>query len=89
MLLNLFTSPPEIPETYATGLVSEGEVRVTSNASIYIDAGVHGNAGFDLGGTFYECTARDAAMAAEDLDVDDDWAAADRAKAGTTLSAPP
>lgn len=142
VLLNLFTPPPEIPEAYATGLVSEGEIRVTSNASIYIDAGVHGNAGFDLGGTFYECTARDAsgncttmvaidastlpislsdptgtckigsgpscdpadymgesvsvnpdyiarrdaAMAAEDLDADDDWDAADCALAGTTLS---
>lgn len=59
-LFSLYQAPPEIPEAYTIGLVSEGEVRVNSNASIYVDSGVHGNSGFDLDGDFYECTARDA-----------------------------
>ena len=59
-LFSLYQAPPEIPESYTIGLVSEGEVEVNSNASIYTDSGVHGNSGFDLAGDFYECTARDA-----------------------------
>jgi hypothetical protein len=39
-------------------LASEGRVRVNGGASVYLDAGVHGNAGFDLDGGFEECTER-------------------------------
>lgn len=59
-LFSLYQAPEEIPPAYYTGLVSEGEVRVGSNASIYVDAGVHGNSGFELAGDWYECTARDS-----------------------------
>jgi hypothetical protein len=49
---------PILPPVYSLGLASEGTVTVTSNASLYIDASVHGNNGIDLGGTFATCDER-------------------------------
>jgi Tfp pilus assembly protein PilX len=59
-LFSLYQASAEIPPSTTTGLISEGEVRVTSGASIYVDAGVHGNTGIDIKGDFYECAARDS-----------------------------
>lgn len=68
-----------IPPELIRGLVSEGEVRVNGGASLYVDAGVHGNSGFWLGGNFQVCQSRDsnglcvafdpATLADEDLPV--------------------
>jgi hypothetical protein len=49
-----------IPPELIKGLTSEGEVRVNGGASLYVDAGVHGNSGFWLGGDFQVCNSRDA-----------------------------
>jgi Tfp pilus assembly protein PilX len=49
-----------IPPELIKGLTSEGEVRVNGGASLYVDAGVHGNSGFWLGGDFRVCEERDA-----------------------------
>ena len=59
-LLNVVAVPPTMNPAYDLGLASEGAVRVNGGASVYLDAGVHGNAGFDLAGGFELCTERDA-----------------------------
>ncbi len=59
----LFTTKagtPSIPPELIKGLTSEGLVRVNGGASLYVDAGVHGNTGFWLGGDFKVCATRDA-----------------------------
>lgn len=58
-LLNVVALPPTMNPAYDLGLASEGSVRVNGGASVYLDAGVHGNAGFDLAGGFELCTERD------------------------------
>ncbi len=58
-LLNVVALPPTMNPAYDLGLASEGSVRVNGGASVYLDAGVHGNAGFDLDGGFELCTERD------------------------------
>jgi hypothetical protein len=51
---------PSIPPELIKGLTSEGLVRVNGGASLYVDAGVHGNTGFRLGGDFRVCDERDS-----------------------------
>lgn len=58
-LLRVVAVPPTINPAYDLGLASEGTVRVNSGASVYVDAGVHGNQGFDLDGAFERCIERD------------------------------
>lgn len=58
-LLRVVLLPPTTNPIYDLGLASEGTVRVSGGASVYLDAGVHGNGGFDLEGGFEECTDRD------------------------------
>ena len=58
-LLSVVLLHPTTNPVYDLGLASEGRVRVNGGASVYLDAGVHGNRGFDLDGGFEECTDRD------------------------------
>jgi hypothetical protein len=58
-LLSVVAQPPTTNPVYDLGLASEGTVTVNGGASVYLDAGVHGNAGFSLMGGFESCTDRD------------------------------
>ncbi len=58
-LLSVVVQPPTTNPVYDLGLASEGTVTVNGGASVYLDAGVHGNAGFSLMGGFESCTDRD------------------------------
>lgn len=58
-LIRLVAQPPTVNPVYDLGLASEGTVTVTSGASVYLDAGVHGNSGFSLKGGFESCIDRD------------------------------
>ncbi len=58
-IFSVNTGNPSIPPELIKGLTSEGEVRVNGGASLYVDAGVHGNSGFWLGGDFRVCDERD------------------------------
>ncbi len=62
-LVRMFPGQPEFPPGFGFGLASEGVINVNGNSS-YINAGIHGNLGFNLTGNvsddFFVCTARNS-----------------------------